>query len=91
MLITRRNYAWLVRIFIPGESKPFWRQYSLLEYPTPEAAVRRCVMGLANKRAGTVFMEHHDSAISVRWEVWGFLESTSIESGKTTETVPPSP
>ena len=83
LLITLSGPVWRVRILIPGEPRPRWRAYRVVDYPTPGAVARRCVEGLARRNKNQEHADsdadrkqdvtHHGSPLRVRWECWGRL------------------
>jgi hypothetical protein len=85
LLITLRGPVWRVRILIPGEPRPRWRAYRVVDYPTPGAVARRCVEGLVSGHENDKHDEphgngeekviQHGSPLRVRWECWGRLET----------------
>ena len=78
--LTARPRYWRIAVILPGHI--LWRTYSREAYPEPEAALRRCLAGLA--LPGTVQPQtgHHDEAtqhprslrpVRVRAAWWGWL------------------
>lgn len=83
LLITRRRSVWRIRVFFRGAI--LWKTYRIVEYPTPEAVVRRCAAGLVGRGKDDEHNKGHNNSyqdathcrmpLCVRWEfqpsIWG--------------------